>query len=133
MKRVILFAALLVAGLGFAACSDDDSSGNNNQQIDADASVQEDATAEVDGSNEPWNCSEIGACAQECESEMACVQACKAKGCDSAQEAFGDLMTCVMQNCLTPCGNEGSEEECNTCMAEHCSDQQTACTSNTCP
>ncbi len=134
MTRFPIFA-LLTAGLLLGACSDDDNTSNANQH--QDATVQEDATSQIDAAtgedaSGPWTCEQIGNCANECGTDINCVNDCKSKGCDSAQQAFSDLMTCVIQNCAD-CMTDPQSQACNDCRTSKCGTETQACYDNTCP
>lgn len=151
MTRKIWIALVLSAV--FAACSDDDNSSNNNtnqntnNRVDAavyeDAAQQADAAEQKDAAQQPdvmttqdagsdWTCEQIGNCANQCGTDINCVNECKSHGCASAQQAFGDLMSCVLQKC-NMCITDPQSQECVNCRNTECQAETQACIDNTCP
>jgi hypothetical protein len=72
-------------------------------------------------------CQEIYVCSQGCGSpaapagDSACVDACIALGCASAQSAFNDLWKgCRQSLCLYTCGAGSSSPSCLDCVSSNC-------------
>ena len=79
-----------------------------------------------------WRCSQILVCTQSCSGDFACIAACKANGCPTAQAAFQDVQNCLMTHCLAPCASDPGSPTCQSCMSGSCGSETSACLANTC-
>ena len=127
----------LAAGLLLGACSDDDNTTTNGNNQHQDATVQKDGTSQIDAATNqdasgPWTCEQIGNCANECGTDIDCVNDCRSHGCQSAQETFSQLMNCVITNCSNECMQHPQSTDCNDCRTSKCKDETQACYDNTC-
>jgi hypothetical protein len=85
-------------------------------------------------------CAQIGDCSDKCAAGcgsggilclMGCSNTCKAKGCASAQTAFGTLYNCVNVSCAIACLS-GPNAACKTCVQDKCTTQLKACDAQSC-
>jgi hypothetical protein len=63
--------------------------------------------------------------------DVACFNACKAKGCLSAQNLVDAILTCGIQNCTLECLG-GFSTGCVSCITTKCSTQYQSCQNNAC-
>ncbi len=139
--------SLLVAGV---ACSDPEFPPDPNASADGGAGKVDDPSAPPsapagDGGAAPaptptqqqcktegWSCSQIGACSAQCGIDLSCVNACKSKGCKTAQTVFDKNMECAQAKCLGACLT-GMSKGCDDCVKASCGAQAKACDSDACP
>ncbi|MBI4955641.1 MAG: hypothetical protein HY908_26720 [Myxococcales bacterium] len=79
-----------------------------------------------------WRCSQILVCTQACAGDFACIAACEANGCATAQAAFQAMQNCLMLHCLGECAATPGSAACQACMQTACGPETSACLANTC-
>lgn len=77
-------------------------------------------------------CTTVMTCAQACATDYDCIQTCKTRGCQSAQETSQALLACTFTNCAAMCVANPTSGLCLTCIANFCPAESQACIDNTC-
>jgi hypothetical protein len=74
----------------------------------------------------PWSCKQISDCQKTCGIDMPCLDACKAKGCQSAKDAIQKVWDCAIKSCMLQCVG-GFNTACEQCISGACPADFNAC------
>jgi hypothetical protein len=62
---------------------------------------------------------------------MACTSDCRATGCDSAQDRFDGLTSCIQLSCFIACMG-GPSDDCRKCTEQECTEETQRCRTHHC-
>ena len=104
---------------------------DNDSDGDTDC-ADSDCASEPVCSGSGQTCSEVMTCAQACGNDVTCINACRAAGCQTAQDGFDDVLGCMLGTCFGDCGTDPTSQACQTCLALNCVMEISACISDQC-